>query len=109
MSSFSNDLIVEIKENISTILCEGLGISNKDYQKKKEDYSNTMYYPFRLPIEYLPKDKLHPLSTIVTNDLELIESKGETSLYEKLFQPTNIYGLNMIKDWKKNFTSDKQY
>ena len=37
MSAFSNELIEEIKVNISTILCEGLGINNKDYQKKKLD------------------------------------------------------------------------
>ena len=33
MSTFSNELIEEVKVNISTILCEGLGINNKDYQK----------------------------------------------------------------------------
>ena len=109
MSAFSNELIEEIKVNISTILCEGLGINNKDYQKKKENNTNTTYHPFQLPIQYLPEEKLHPLSTIVTNDLELVEAKGETSIYEKLFQPTNVYGLNMIQEWKKNFTSDKQY
>ena len=75
----------EIKVNISTILCEGLGINNKDYQKKKENNTNTTYHPFQLPIQYLPEEKLHPLSTIVTNDLELVEAKGETSIYEKLF------------------------
>ena len=104
MSTFSNELIEEIKVNISTILCEGLGINNKDYQKNKENNTSTTYHPFQLPIQYLPEEKLHSLSTIVTNDLELVEAKGETSIYEKLFQPTNVYGLNMIQEWKKNFT-----
>ena len=90
MSSFSNDLIGEIKENISTILCEGLGINNKDYQKKKENNTNTTYHPFQLPIQYLPEEKLHPLSTIVTNDLELVEAKGKL-LFTKNFSNLQTY------------------
>ena len=96
MSTFSNELIEEIKVNISTILCEGLGINNKDYQKKKENNTNTTYHPFQLPIQYLPEEKLHPLSTIVTNDLELVEAKGETSIYEKLLL---LPVLNHLSRW----------
>lgn len=107
MSSWTTSIIDEVKTNLNVLLCESLHLDN--YQDNKENKNMPLHYPFRLPIEYLPQTDIHPLSTVVTEDLELVETKGELSVYEKLFQPTNTYGMNMIQEWKKNFTSNKQY
>ena len=45
----------------------------------------------------------------VVDDLELEKGAGDASVYESLFQPHHILGQNMIEDWKKYFTSNKQY
>ena len=49
------------------------------------------------------------MSQNVVDDLELEKGAGETSVYETLFQPHHVLGQNMIEDWKKYFTSNKQY
>ena len=73
------------------------------------NYQNSLHYPFKLPIEYVNKKELHKLSPIVNEDLELVVSKSDHSIYDQLFQPTNIFGSNMIQDWSKHFTSNEQY
>ena len=78
---------------------------------------------FRLPIQYLEEDVLHPISTTVTEDLELHSQRlsaeidksaataatpppsPEKSMYDILFQPTHSFAKNMKKEWSKQFTS----
>jgi len=62
--------------------------------------------PFRLPIAY---DEKHasPLSDIVIGDLELVD--GPNPMYDVLFQPTNLFGKDMIQHWKRQYSSDPVY
>lgn len=62
--------------------------------------------PFRLPIAY---DEKHasPLSDIVIGDLELVD--GPNPMYDILFQPTNLFGKDMIQHWKRQYSSDPVY
>ena len=79
---------------------------------------------FKHPIQYLETEKIHHLSSTVSNDLELIDvntanvvntQKGETdatktgvlsqpppnnSMYNYLFQPTHLFGIQMMKEWE---------
>jgi hypothetical protein len=110
MSSWTNAILDQTKESLDTMISETMGIELDDNALYNEDNSNkVLHYPFKLPIEYVNKEELHELSSVVNDDLELVVSKGNTSVYEQLFQPTNVFGLNMIQDWSKVFTSNEQY
>lgn len=66
-----------------------------------------LYGPFKLPIEYLDESSRHPLSDIVCQDLELVDTRGANhSMYQFLFQPSHPLGDSMISEWKRAFTSD---
>ena len=62
--------------------------------------------PFRLPIAYDDKHA-YPLSDIVIGDLELVD--GPNPMYDVLFQPTNLFGKDMIQQWKRQYSSDPVY
>jgi hypothetical protein len=65
---------------------------------------------FKCPIEYLPKEDLHNLSPIVATDLELaVYDPSMTSIYNKLFIPTNQYARNMIPRWTQSYTTNTTY
>jgi hypothetical protein len=72
---------------------------------KPTSSSSSSYYPFKLPIQYLPDSIVSPLKPSVIADLELVESP-ETPMYHYLFQPTHEFSLNMLKEWKKQITTD---
>jgi len=59
--------------------------------------------PFRLPMTYDEKH-VSSLSDIVVSDLELVE--GQTPMYDILFQPTNLFGKDMIHQWKRQYSSN---
>ena len=108
MESWVNDFMKNAENEINITLSNTLGVEPLD--DNSIDVNNSqLHSSFKLPIEYVDKDELHPLSTIVSDDLELVKQDGEMSVYEKLFQPTNILGHNLINDWKRNFTSNEQY
>jgi len=81
----------------------------------KDDDSCLVFSPFRLPIAYLPETKRHALSDIVVSDLELdrtaapTKSSSNKSMYDVLFQPTTIFGKDMIQHWKRWYSSDPQF
>ncbi len=108
MESWVNDFIKKSENEINIALSKTLGVETTNNQDFCIDKSK-LHSSFKLPIEYVDKDELHPLSSIVSEDLELVKQDGEGSVYEQLFQPTNILGHNMIEDWKVNFTSNEQY
>lgn len=58
---------------------------------------------FKHPIEYLDITKIHPISPVVCNDLEL------ETMYQIVFKPKHKYAQNMIQQWKTKFTSDVEY
>jgi len=73
------------------------------------DTTKPLHHPFRLPITYLPESDLHELSPIVSDDLELVNSKSKKSIYEELFRPSTQFGTDMISEWEKYFTSNTDY
>jgi len=73
---------------------------------------------FKLPIQYLPPDQIHPLSPIVSNDLELIHSTtatktgepgGEKPMYNILFRPAHSFAENIIHQWVTSHTTNVEY
>ena len=107
MNDWANQIVEQAKNSLDTMISETLHI-DKDEKNVKEK-SDILHAPFRLPISYIDEKELHELSPIVSEDLELVETKGNTSLYEKLFQPSHILGANMIQEWNQHFTSNEQY
>lgn len=108
MKSWANDFIKRAEKEVNISLSKTLGVQPTSDDDVSFDKSK-LHSPFKLPIEYVDKDDLHPLSNTVCEDLELVKEEGELSVYEKLFQPTNVLGHNLLNDWKNNFTSDEQY
>jgi hypothetical protein len=69
-----------------------------------------LHEPFLLPIEYLDASHKHPLSAIVSTDLELMTSQSEAqSTYDTLFKPSHQFAKNMIPEWNHTFTSHIPY
>jgi len=108
MESFINDFVKKAEKDINDTLSKTLGVESTNNDSVQFE-SNRLHSPFKLPIEYVDKDDLHPLSNVVCDDLELVKNEGELSVYEKLFNPSNILGHNLIDNWKDNFTSNEQY
>lgn len=109
MSIWATNIIDYTKESLDNMISETLNIDNSDTGVNTYEENDTIYGPFQLPINYVDAESLHELSPIVTEDLELVESKGQKSLYEQLFQPSHILGQHMIQEWKNNFSSNEQY
>jgi DNA mismatch repair protein MutS len=77
---------------------------------EKEAPSNTpIHTNFRLPISYLEPSKLHNLSPIVSQDLELYVPGSDQSIYTHLFQPISPFGRNMIPEWTKSYTTNTDF
>jgi len=72
---------------------------------------------FKLPIAYLPEYDRHPISTALSDDLELVASKDAVAtrpLYESLFFPTSsenatIYAKQYLYMWGETFTTNITY
>ena len=72
---------------------------------------------FKLPIAYLPEYDRHPISTALSDDLELVASKDTVAtrpLYESLFFPTSsetatIYAKQYLYMWGETFTTNVTY
>lgn len=64
---------------------------------------------FHLPIEYLDEKVVHPLSTVVASDLELVSATASDPMYEVLLKPKHDFAKDMIHHWKKTFTSDAEF
>jgi hypothetical protein len=101
MFAFASPIMNQMKENIEHMVAESAGI--------KTTASCDFHGDFKLPIEYLPEDQLFPLNPIVASDLELVESKSETSMYDHLFQPTTPFAKDMVHKWKKQYTTNTKY
>jgi hypothetical protein len=67
---------------------------------------------FKLPIQYLEKDKLFELNDIISYDLELkVHSNHESkhTMYDYLFKPSHAFAKNMIPMWHQQYTTDVLY
>lgn len=66
--------------------------------------AKSKYYPFQLPIRYLDNNT-YPLSTIVSNDLELAID-ASNCIYNHLFLPKHEFAVNMIHEWKTHYSTN---
>ena len=77
MNVWATNIIVYAKEGLDDMISETLDINNSDTNVNTYQENDAIYGPFQLPINYVDKETLHELSPIVTEDLELVESKGK--------------------------------
>ena len=76
--------------------------------------------PFKLPMEYLPNELLHPIDKSVLSDLELIECTKPANnhpdadaddveeskpMYAHIFQPQSAFAKRYLGMWAKQMTS----
>ena len=76
--------------------------------------------PFKLPMEYLPNELLHPIDKSVLSDLELIECTKQVNnnpatnledveeskpMYAHIFQPRSAFAKRYLGMWAKQMTS----
>jgi len=78
--------------------------------------SEKIYSPFQLPITFLNTTLIHPLSSIVSADLELAstnlssdENSVSKGMYDYLFQPQHSFAKEMIHEWKQFYTTDTDH
>lgn len=101
----------------------------------KENYANS----FKLPIEYLDNSCIYNINSNILNDLELIKNKNNDisnesqsefnnlidnssntnqidneynnmyNLYYHVFDPKNIFEINIIDKWSKYYTNNKEF
>ena len=109
MFSWIEPIVENAKQEMDGAIAEMTGEDIPEAPVIKEETDSSIHYPFHLPITYLPNDDIRPLSETVGQDLELVDSKSDKSMYQQLFQPTHIFGEATIQDWKKQFTSNIQY
>ena len=64
---------------------------------------------FKMPISYLDTEKIYTLSTVVSNDLELVQSKDTPCMYEYLFKPKNEFAKCTVPIWREQYTTDVDY
>jgi hypothetical protein len=75
--------------------------SVRDTDKEKKEVV------FKLPIEYL-SNKVE-LEEHTINDLELIKSDKNDSLYKYVFNPTTAFGESLMEQWGKYYTSNTSF
>jgi hypothetical protein len=66
-----------------------------------------LHNSFQLPIYYI-SNKKH-LDNSVIDDLELAETEKNKSLYEYVFQPTDIFAKKTLSLWQEYYTADKEF
>lgn len=74
-------------------------------RRAKTPAPGPVYAPFRLPITYVPADRLHPLSPTVRTDMELRDTDGRKGMYHHLLRPSHTWGTMMMDEWEQQFTS----
>jgi len=117
MFSWTEDILNQAKAQVKQMAEEVAGTPSNTKNQHKCDVngvSNTvkqsrLYHPFELPIHYLENSEVHPLSSVVNQDLELVVSKGEKSMYQHLFQPTHEFGNAMIQEWSKSYSTNVEF
>lgn len=108
MQSIADHILDEVKHDVDSMIVSTFGVKKLTPVPKTPENAS-LHHPFRLPITYINEEELHPLPQNVVDDLELEKGAEESSVYGSLFLPHHLLGQNMIEDWKKFFTSNKQY
>jgi len=84
-----------------------------DSDSNQTDALSAIQTTFRLPITYLEKSALHPLSSIVSDDLELLRpqdvSHENNTIYNHLFMPEHEYARNIIPQWNQQYTTNTDF
>ena len=89
-------------------------VNNQDISSN-EQIKKPIYDSFRLPITYVESSKIHPMSPVLVSDLELVQltnpnpNTNSKPIYDVLFQPSHSWGKQMIPEWSKQFSTDRQY
>ena len=97
-------------KNVST----NIDLSLNDTEIVKPNYHYTpshkkIIHDFKLPITYLDKSKIFPISDVVSNDLELIQNNDDDvdkSIYSHLFKPSHPFSKLLIPNWQQHYTTD---
>lgn len=77
----------------------------------QKEIETEVFEQFSLPIDYLDREHLHELSSVVAEDLELKETKDpkSSSIYQLLLKPKTEFATSMIKKWGEKYTSNIDY
>jgi len=109
MFEWIDPIMKDAKLQVDIMISDTIGVKCDKESECDSFVKNTLYKPFKLPIQYLPESDIHPLSETVNQDLELVKSVGSKSVYQQLFKPTHNFGEMMINEWEKQFTTNIQY
>ena len=74
MLSWAEQCIEKAKGDVESMISDATGIPSHETMSDEKESTNTsepLYAPFQLPIQYLAKEEVHPLSITVSDDLEL--------------------------------------
>ena len=90
----------------------------KESNPKPNSNTSHLDTPFKLPMEYLPNELLHPIDKSVLSDLELIECTKPVNntatnledveskpMYAHIFQPQSAFAKRYLGMWAKQMTS----
>ena len=77
----------------------------------QKEVETEVFEQFKLPIDYLDREHLHELSSVVADDLELKETKDPraSSIYQLILKPKTEFATSMIKKWGEKYTSNTDY
>jgi hypothetical protein len=84
-----------------------IGLFDENSTLEKEDEKDNS---FRLPIEYVPKEEVYPLSCSVATDLELVcLDPSANTMYHYLLNPKTPFEENMIPLWSRSYTTNAEF
>ena len=79
------------------------------FYKKETTTKPPFQSAFRLPIEYLPPQYIHPIPTHVMEDLELCHTTDADAslvpMHSHLFQPSHSFAQDLLPHWANKITS----
>ena len=104
MFSWAEQCIESATKDVENLVSDATGVPNHD--PVPENTNAPLYSPFQLPIQYLDKHELHTLLPTVSNDLELYNAPGEQSVYDIVFQPSNLFARDIFQEWNRQYTSN---
>ena len=105
---FLNNINQYLKDQVSSVFSQNTDASSNEPTTR---IIENMMSTFQLPIDYLEKDTVYPLSDIVNTDLELATNTEITRpcMYQHLFQPGHVFSNTLIQKWKKSYTINTSY
>ena len=109
MFAWIDPIMDEARTRAEIMISESVGVQYVPADTESSNEPTHLHYPFKLPISYLPNNELHILTNTVTQDLELVNTVGEKSIYQRLFKPSHQFGEGLIQDWKQHFTTNIDY